>query len=61
MEPNGEGTIVVATLDYQVKFGPLGTLLDKLIMGRLFRKGVIGHLAGLKYHVETSELVGNRV
>ncbi len=61
LEPNGEGTIVVATQDYQVKFGPIGTLLDKLIMGRLFRKGVTGYLAGLKYHVETGELVGTKL
>ena len=61
VEADGDGTIVTATPDYELKFGPLGVLLDRLFAGRQFRKGMIDLLAGLKYHVETGELVGDKV
>ncbi len=44
-----------------MKFGPIGVLLDRLILGRQLRKGMENLLAGLKYHVETGELVGDKV
>ncbi len=56
-----DGTIVSVSPDYRLKFGPIGALLDRLILGRQMRKGMENLLAGLKYHVETGELVGDAV
>ena len=61
VEANGNGTIVKVAPDYQFKFGPIGSLLDRLILGRQLRKGMANLLAGLKYHVETGEVVGDKV
>lgn len=56
-----DGTIVSVAPDYELKFGPIGALLDRLVAGRKLRKGMDNLLAGLKYHVETGELVGDTV
>ncbi len=61
LRADGDGTIVTVTPDYRLKFGPIGALLDRLILGRQLRKGMGNLLAGLKYHVETGELVGDAV
>jgi len=61
VEADGEGTIVTVTPDYELKFGPIGVLLDRLFAGRQLRTGMADLLAGLKYHVETGELVGDSV
>ena len=58
---DGDGTIVSVSPDYQLKFGPIGALIDRLILGRQMRKGMEDLLAGLKYHVETGEVVGDSV
>ncbi len=58
---DGDGTIVEVSPDYKLKFGLLGSVLDRLILGRQLRKGMAGLLAGLKYHVETGELVVDKV
>jgi Polyketide cyclase / dehydrase and lipid transport len=34
VEPSGDGTRITQALEYQVKFGPLGWLLDRLMMKR---------------------------
>ena len=34
IEPKGGGSLITQRLDYAVKFGPLGWLLDKLVMKR---------------------------
>lgn len=34
IEPKGGGSLIMQRLDYAVKFGPLGWLLDKLVMKR---------------------------
>ena len=56
-----DGTIVSVAPDYELKFGPIGALLDRLVAGRQLRKGMDNLLVGLKYHVETGELVGDTV
>lgn len=61
LSENGEATTVTVTADYKLKFGPLGALLDAVYGRRQFRRGFEGLLAGLKYHVETGELVGDAV
>ena len=61
LEPNADGTLVTITPDYALKFGPLGALADLLIGRRQLKKGMADMAAGLKYHVETGELVGKSV
>ena len=50
-------TEVVATIDYQLKGGPLGTLMDVAMARRQLGQGFTALLAGLKHHVETGETV----
>ena len=61
VRPDGDDTIVTVTADYKFKYGPIGALLDWLILARRLRKGMAGLLAGLKYYVETGHLVGDQV
>ena len=61
LEPDGDGTIVRVTPDYKLKFGPLGMLADVLGARRQFKKGMEGLLEGLRYHIETGEVVEQRV
>lgn len=55
------GTVVSLTPDYQLKFGVLGWLMDKLIARRQLKKGMKGLLDGLRYHVETGREVGSEL
>lgn len=57
----GDGTTVTVTPDYKLKYGLLGSLLDRLFARRQLQKGFDAMLAGLKHHVETGELVGDKV
>ena len=50
VSPPGDGTVVTAFIDFQMKFGPVGALLDKLVLRRQFRKVMALGLGGLKYH-----------
>ena len=61
VEADGSGTIVKVALDYALKFGLLGSLMDRLLLRRRFKKGMTDLLAGLKYHVETDKLVGTEL
>ncbi len=58
LTPEGQGTAASFTMEYKLKFGPVGGLLDVLVVRRQFRKSVSGILAGLKHYVETGEPVG---
>ena len=61
LESNGDSTVVTITPDYALKFGPVGVLADLLFARRQLKKGMVDLAAGLKYHIETGELVENRV
>ena len=61
LRADGSYTIVEVSPEYQLKFGALGAVMDRLAFNRQFRKGMKGLLEGLKYHVETGEEVGDRV
>ena len=61
VKADGDGSIVTAAPDYALKYGLLGRLLNKLVVRRMFRKGMEDLLTDLKYHIETGELVGERV
>ena len=61
MEADGEGTLVTVTPDYALKYGPIGWLMDFLVVRRQYKKGMEELLGGLKYYVETGEQVGTKV
>ena len=54
-------TEVTFAIDYTVRFGPLGRLLDAVMMKRVFRKVFGVALAGLSYHLETGETVTDSI
>ena len=54
----GDKTLVYADLRYKVRFGPLGALMNVLILRRKIEQGLVDGLKGLKQHVETRELIG---
>jgi ligand-binding SRPBCC domain-containing protein len=49
---DGKGTLVAQDLEYEMKFGLLGRLMDALMMRRKLRQGVGEVFAGLKRYVE---------
>lgn len=51
-------TEVTLNMRYAVKFGPLGALMDKLLLERTMNKGLDALLAGLDQHVRTGETIG---
>ena len=61
LRADGSDTIVEVSPEYQLKFGALGAVMDRLAFNRQFRKGMTGLLTGLKYYVETGEEVANKV
>lgn len=50
-------TIVRGAFEYSMKFGPLGLLMDLLMVKPQFGKAWGGVFAGLKHYVETGEQV----
>ncbi len=47
------GTRVQQRMEYRLKLGPLGLLLDALIVRRRWKRGIEGFLSGLKRLAET--------
>src|SRR5712692_4607221 len=45
---NGSGTVVRQRMEYRLKGGPLGMLLDSLVVRRKWDAGIKGFFAGLK-------------
>ncbi len=54
----GDATRMSQALDYKVKFGPLGALMDVLMMRRMLDRGIAGTFEGLKRHVESGRRGG---
>ena len=52
LEPSGEATRITQVLEYQVKLGPLGWLLDRLVMRRKLRTSIDAVLAALVEQAE---------
>ncbi len=52
LAPIGDGTRVTETMEYTMKFGPLGALLDVIVVRRTTTQGIAGFLAGLQRTVE---------
>ena len=61
VSPAGHITEVRMTMDFRVKFGPVGALMDRFIVRRQMRKRMALTLAGLKHYVETGEEVGTEL
>ncbi|MEM3208097.1 MAG: hypothetical protein QXQ87_08745 [Halobacteria archaeon] len=53
LSPDGAGTRLAQEMEYRLKFGPLGRLLDALVLKRKLDKGVADILQALKRFVET--------
>lgn len=54
-------TEVTFSVDYDVKYGPIGWLMGTLMLKRGFRKIFGVSLGGLAYHLETGEMVVDSV
>lgn len=52
IEPHERGTKITQALEYQVKFGPLGWLLDRLVMKRKLTATLDAVFASLARHAE---------
>ena len=57
VQPNGPGTTVTATVEYGLKYGPIGALMNLFMVRPFIKKGFQGLLAGLKHHAETGQQV----
>lgn len=55
LKPEGGGTLVTQRMEYDLKFGPVGKLMDVLIIRQKWDAGIKGFFAGLKQYVETGE------
>jgi carbon monoxide dehydrogenase subunit G len=52
LKPDASGTLVTQDLEYRMKFGLLGKLMDALMMRRKLDQGINDVFAGLKRYVE---------
>ena len=52
----GGGTVVRQRMEYELKFGALGRLLDAFVVRRKWNAGVQSFFAGLKRYVEGGEM-----
>lgn len=52
LTPIRGGTRVEQRMEYRLKFGPLGVLMDAVIVRRRWKAGIDGFLSGLKRIVE---------
>lgn len=53
-------TNVTFQLDYAPRFGPIGFVMDKMMMAREMDKGFASNLAGLKAHVEDGAIISDK-
>ncbi len=52
VEGNGDGSVARLVIEYELKYGPLGALMDRVMVRRQFSKIVPAVLRGLKRHME---------
>ena len=53
----GAITVASGTLRYDIKFGPIGRIMDRLAISKQFGKAWSEIFAGLKYNVESGQTV----
>lgn len=51
----GSGTTVHQRMEYELKLGPIGRLMDATIVRKKWDAGIKGFFAGLKHYVETGQ------
>ena len=56
MGERGASTEVTLHMEFSTKLGPLGSLMELMMMKRMMRKEMDLALAGLKYHIETGSI-----
>ena len=56
IQPNGSGSVVTMELEYDLKFGLIGRLMDVLVVRSQFSKVVPAVLSGLRKYAETDQL-----
>jgi carbon monoxide dehydrogenase subunit G len=61
LTPDGHGTIVAFTFTYEMKFGPLGVLMDAFFARPRFDEAVQSTALGLKHHIETGQVVTDEI
>lgn len=57
VEQAGDAAIAHLTFEYELKFGPLGWLMDRIMVRRQFKKIVPAMLGGLKRYLENGDHV----
>ena len=60
LTPDGSGTLVRQRMDYELKFGPIGKLMDAVMVRRKWDLGIKGFFAGLKGYVENGRRTSER-
>jgi hypothetical protein len=60
-ERSTDTTEVTFSIDYGLRYGPIGWLIDVVMMKRLFDKVFTAALGGLSYHLETGNLVTDSI
>jgi len=59
VEADGDGrTLVTMTMDYEMKYGPLGWLMNVVMMRPIMGKLLASVLSGLDHHLVTGEHIG---
>ena len=58
IEPKGDGSLITQDLEYELKFGPVGWLLDKVVMKRKLSATLDDVFTRLAKHVETAPAWG---
>lgn len=61
LEPEETSTRVILQPDYELKFGLVGELMDRLFVRRSYEKGMQALLRGLKRHVESEVQTPDRL
>ena len=54
-DPESGGTTVAVSPEYELKYGPIGALMDALVVRKTYLKGMQALLQGLKEYVENGE------
>ena len=61
LKEQGSGTVAAMIIEFAPKFGPLGKIMDVILLRPQINKLVPNVLKGLKHHIETGETVDREV
>ena len=53
LTPDGSGTVVRQLMEYELKFGPFGRMMDAVMVRKKWDAGIKGFFFGLKRYIET--------